>query len=557
MNRMKHLLTAIVILAVLVGCVKKVDVAFTASSVSIAPEGATVEATLTSNGQWSVEAYPEWLSVSPTSGKGDATLTLTALANNSGESRSGEVRVTTKDNSASLTVTQEQSQAESNFITVSPTTIDADVNGGTFEVTVTANCQWTANTTAEWVVCEPASGDGNGTVTVSVSPNTGDVSERETDLVFAGADNILVPVRVTQHSPQLYYLSATPGIVTFEYTGGTEQVNVHSNDNWTASCDADWITLSATSGDGDAVLSVVATENPMMLEARIAEILFHSNTGASASVQVKQEGAPDPHFLEVNPMELIFSKEGGTAEVSISCDTDWQTEIDCEWATLSEQTGTGNGTLTLTVAPNPVAAPRSVSLRVVSGTLVQTAIINQRAGEEPLVGYFSPSTITPSYMGGFQHVNLFSNTSWQLETSSDWISLLTTSGTGDASLDIVIDGNNSPDERSGYINIKNNGQVLGALIVIQEGKPNLFETNITELEARPEGGEYTIQLTANQSWTLNYDVDWLTCSPESGLGSSAIVVTVEALSNLRPRTGHIKIVGSTGVMIMVTVEQHN
>lgn len=554
MNRLKHVLTAVIILTLWVGCGKKVDVALSESNIAFAPQGATAEVALTSNGDWSVDAYPEWLTVSPTSGKGDATLTLTAAANESEATRTGEVRVTTKDNSATLTVTQESGPSYS--ISVNPTAIEASAQGGTYEVTVTATCEWTVNTAASWLHCQPASGNGNATVTVTVDPNEGDTSAREADIIFAGAESTLAPLHVTQLAPIMANISVTPSMIEFEYAGGTQQVTVNSDAEWTAACDAEWITLSATTGSGETHLEVTVTENPAVVQGRSAQVTFRLATGEAALLLVRQEGAPDPHFLEVNPVGFHFGKEGGTSEIAIGCDTDWTANIDCDWASLSTTSGTGNGTLTLTVAPNPIGDPRFVEFKVVSGLLSQVLTVTQDAGDEPLVATFVPDTLYPSYTGGFEHLELLSNTSWYLETENGWITLITSSGEGDASFNIVIDNNNNPDERIGYLYAKHNGQILGTLVVVQEGKPNIFETDMTLIEARIEGGDFTIHLTSNQSWTLNSDVTWISCSPESGLSSSDIIVTVQPASSPRPRTGHIKIVGATGAMINVTVEQN-
>ena len=128
MNKMRCFLAAIVALVVMAGCGKKVDVAWGISSLNIAPEGESVEVALTSNGDWTIDAYPDWLTVSPTSGNGDATITLVAPLNDSDATRSDEVRVTTKDNTATLKVAQEA--MEQDYISVSPDAIECEAEGG-------------------------------------------------------------------------------------------------------------------------------------------------------------------------------------------------------------------------------------------------------------------------------------------------------------------------------------------------------------------------------------------------------------------------------------------
>ena len=102
----------------------------------------------------------------------------------------------------------------------------------------------------------------------------------------------------------------------------------------------------------------------------------------------------------------------------------------------------------------------------------------------------------------------------------------------------------------------NNGQVLGRAIVAQEGKPNILEVDLTEIDARPEGGEYDIHVTANQAWTVTYNVDWISCTPESGFGNGEFTISVEPMPSAQPRTGRLKLTGSTGAEVIITVNQH-
>ena len=243
MNRMKCLLAAVIALVVMAGCGKKVDVAFGTSTLSIAAEGGSVEVSLTSNGDWTIDTYPEWLTVSPTSGNGDATLTLTAPINNSDAARSGEVKVSTKDNSATLTVSQEV--MEKGFIIVNPEMIDCNAEGGIFTLTVNSNCDWSVNTAANWLSCDPISGTGNGTVTVNITPIDGDVEMREVNIIFSNSESLLLAVRVMQHAPIHYSIGIDPTVLAFDYMSGEQTINVLCEGSWTASTEDDWIMLGA------------------------------------------------------------------------------------------------------------------------------------------------------------------------------------------------------------------------------------------------------------------------------------------------------------------------
>ena len=94
------------------------------------------------------------------------------------------------------------------------------------------------------------------------------------------------------------------------------------------------------------------------------------------------------------------------------------------------------------------------------------------------------------------------------------------------------------------------------MVVVQEGKVDILETDITELYVRPEGGSYEIHVSANQAWSVNVDVAWIHCDPLSGFGNKTLTVTVDPLPSLRPRTGHVKISGEAGNSVSILVEQN-
>ena len=176
-------------------------------------------------------------------------------------------------------------------------------------------------------------------------------------------------------------------------------------------------------------------------------------------------------------------------------------------------------------------------------------------GDEPIMASFEPDTMFVSFNGGVQTLQLTSNTTWQLQVSS-WITLITSSGEGDATFDIVVNSNSDPYERIGFVRAIHNGQVLGTMIVVQEGKIDTLEADITELDVRPEGGSFEIQVSSNQSWTVNTDVEWIHCDPLSDFGNKILTVTVDAMEGFRPRTGHVKLSGEMGNSVSITVNQH-
>lgn len=555
MKQLKYFLFVAALAMVFLGCSKPVEVSFATSTQTIEAEGGSVEVSLKSNGEWSIESMADWLTVSPKSGNGDATLTLSAEANTSGEERSAEIKATTKDNSASITVTQEavvQPPQPEDYLNVAPRELECGSDGAEFTVEVSSNIDWIV-TSPDWITSSVTEGSNNATVILTINPVDGEFAElREADVVF-GSSLASDEVHVIQRPDPILNINVTPNNLVFVCTGETKSVVVSTEDAWTATVEENWVTLSQTEGQGDAEISVTVGENPLY-ESRQTSVTFTTAGGIQTIVGIRQDATPDPHFLEVSPLEFQFGKEGGEREITIGCDTDWLFDLDCEWLSLSQISGTGNATVVLTAVPNMITEPRATDFHIKSGELNYRFSVRQEAGDTPLMASFDMDTLSVSYTGGVYSLQLTSNTSWQLQFS-DWISSQIHSGQGDASVSIIVDNNSYAEGRMGYVNVVHNGQVLASLIVAQEGKPNLLEVDFTVLDVRPEGDEIVIHVTSNQAWTVNVDVGWIHCNPLSGFANGTFTVTVDALSSPRPREGHIKVNGETGIDVTITVSQ--
>ena len=554
MKKINYLLFVVALAMSFVGCRKPVEVSFDTTTQEINAQGGSVEIVLKSNGDWTINPTAEWIVVSPMSGKGDATLTLTVEANTTGEDRSTQIKATTKDNTATLVVTQRaQSPQPQYYLNVSPKNYRCGGAGGEFTVEVSSNLDWNV-TVPQWITCSVTEGSNDATVTLTVSPIEDEKIEmREADVLFESSLTS-DKVHVVQTVDPIMGIEIMPKNLEFVCTGETKIIAVFTEDAWTASMDVDWVTLSQTEGQGDAEIRVTLGENPNY-EQRQTTVLFTTAGGAQGMLGIRQEASPNPHFLEVSPLEFQFEKEGGEREISVNCDTGWEFDMACDWLSLSQQSGIGNATVVLTAQPNLLTEPRTNAFFIKSGNLYYELSVTQAPGDTPLMVEFDADTVFVVYTGGLQSLSLTSNTTWQLQASS-WITLITSSGEGDAVFDIAVDSNTDPNNRIGFVSAVHNGQEMANIIVVQEGKPNILETDITELDVRPEGGSYEIQVTSNQSWAVNADVNWIHYEPQSGFGNKILTVTVDPMMGARPRTGHIKLSGETGSLVIITVNQH-
>jgi hypothetical protein len=117
---------------------------------------------------WTTSSDDTWATVNTASGQGTGIVSYTVTANPSTAPRSTTLSI------AGHTVAVTQAGAMCNY-TVSPSAI-AMTTGGTKTVTVTApaGCAWSASSAASWITIDaPAVGEGTGTLTLRMTPNTG------------------------------------------------------------------------------------------------------------------------------------------------------------------------------------------------------------------------------------------------------------------------------------------------------------------------------------------------------------------------------------------------
>ena len=139
------------------------------TSLEVAADGGTVSVDITSNAPWTitVPADGSWATPDAASGEGSKKVTFTIAPNENFEARSVDVTFTAQDKKATVKISQ---AAPVPNLEVNPAAVSFDAEGGSRELTVTSNAPWTVTVTEDWITVDPASGQGNGKVILTVAP---------------------------------------------------------------------------------------------------------------------------------------------------------------------------------------------------------------------------------------------------------------------------------------------------------------------------------------------------------------------------------------------------
>lgn len=173
-------------------------------------------------------------------------------------------------------------------------------------------------------------------------------------------------------------LSVSTNIISVGADGGTTIVTITTNQEWTATTDATWITLGAESGNQSVNIAIEVSAFTEAA-ARSASILVKAGS-LQQTIAVVQSAPVAPGETETSTINVLAL--GGSAEVSVPSGYSFEVESSADWVTVE---GDGS-TMKITVAPNVDATEnRTATVKALFGsdTLVETTINQSWRNVEP------------------------------------------------------------------------------------------------------------------------------------------------------------------------------
>jgi len=146
-----------------------------ASAINAVRAGESTSIGVSSDLDWSVSCDATWVSLSPSSGSGDGTFTLTIDENTSGAIRSATLIVESTNHSDELLselIVITQAAEDAPVLTLSASALNFSAAAIDTAITLLCNKEWTAVSSEEWLVVSPSEGEGDADLTISLSENT-------------------------------------------------------------------------------------------------------------------------------------------------------------------------------------------------------------------------------------------------------------------------------------------------------------------------------------------------------------------------------------------------
>ena len=398
-------------------------------------------------------------------------------------------------------------------------------DAATVGVTTQPECAWSASSEAAWITgLTPSSGQGSAQLQMQVAANP-DGTARQGDIIVNGQR-----ARIRQDAAACRFeLSATEQ--TIPAGGGTGRITVTAPTGcaWSAQADAAWVRLtSGMTGTGSGSVAYTIGSNAGTT-TRSASIVVAGQTVKVTQPATALVPPPATCSVTVSPRDVTFPASGATSSsISVTAASlcEWSATSDSPWISLTGRTsGTGNGTVTFSVASNTGAA-RSGELTIGD----KTVPVNQLATTAACSYTVTPLTISIAAAGSTgTSVSVTSSgaCAWTAASNVSWISIASgSSGSGNGTVTIAIAANSGA-SRSGTLTM------AGQTVTVNQAAAascsySVTPTTVSINAAGGAGTPIAVTTASGCTWTAATSAGWITIlTGATGSGDGSVTYTVQ------------------------------
>lgn len=517
--------------------------------IPISHEGGSASLNVLARSAWTSEVKQSWLSRTPASGDGPATMTVIAEENNDTISRQGEliVKSSVKSNNYSNSVIIEQGsklfRINSSVFENIPST------GQNVSVTIYANEGWQVTSKPSWITTSPSSGSGTDVLTLTIKDNPSANAREGQVKVKSEKSKIVWAINVQQNGR---YLEVSPKELNFTAQSGTQSLVVTTDGVVEFSDIPDWIQIT-NSGN---VYNVQCQENknPDERQATITVSLKDLTSGSlSETVTIKQGGTN--YFLYVSPQSIDCSSSSCKQKASVTTNDSWKIETKPAWITASVSQGDGLSETELTISDNNTASERTdkVVFWGKNSNLRDTIIVSQRGRYLEV----SPKSLTfSSSQTTAQEVSVSTDGTYEATASASWIKV---TQKNDSVLNVKVEEYHATAQRSGTVTVKLKGLSSGSksesVTVTQNGVNGGITVTPSDISVSYSAATKDVTVTTQETWSLTKDANWITSNVTSGTGNKSVRLSISENNTPSERTGQVIFTTGSNSCDTVVVKQ--
>ena len=429
--------------------------------------------------------------------------------------------------------TEANPPADSNkSITITPTTRNFGVNGGGNAIITSGSGTWTASKSEDWITLNATSGSAGYPVAYTVSATT-NVEQRIGYVYVSGNTHTVTQDGVGG--------TISPGNREFESNGGSGTISVSTQNKmlWHAKSNADWISVSATSGLGPgSVTYQVAPYNEVSTRQGTLTVAGNTFTVFQYGSRMKLDSYSTTQNYETHVIPITVNALA-IKEWSVTPNNSWISIVDAG-------NGHGGDLVTIAIGENPSYLARTGTVTIGTETFTVT---QQGRPKEALSFSISPTASTASVEGANAIITVTATPDlpWTARSGANWCSIYAATASGAGNGNIVYSASPNPtlSMRTGTITVTPSGGLSSKThTVTQPGATALISSSGYEFEAAGESCSVEVSVANIVQWSVSESLDWLTVNGStSRTGPDTVVLQAAANDTIYPRSGTVTIAG--------------
>ena len=338
-------------------------------------------------------------------------------------------------------------------------------------------------------------------------------------------------------------------------SGGAVTVHFTATADWTATIGnvraTGWVTVSPVSGkQGEASVTISVAANEGTDERSASVFLECGDNRKTIVVSQKQKDA-----LIVSQQSYQLPAGESEIEVEVEANVAFEVETSDTWIEQISTRSLEKSVLAFRILANDGYDKRSGSIVISSGELRETVHIYQE-GKEKEVLLLSDDLIEVGAGGGTVDVQLQSNVSYicKPEAEYTWVSEPASRAVSTHTLHFEVQPNDTYDMREARFIFIDETEAVSDTLTIRQYAVDEILVSSDPIICEAVGGTFSIEVSANISYTVKTDVSWLKQVAGRGLEQSTLYFSVEENTESVMREGNIIVTGN-GVERMVKVLQ--
>lgn len=515
----------------------------------IGSEGGEVTVTFTASHDWTAAPINDradgWLTVSPSSGPaGNASMKLIAKENDSVDERNATIRI----NASTARLDVQLTQKQKNALTVSASKTEFGPAGGRFTIEVKSNVTYEVEMGKDcgWIRQAGTRGLVSTTLDFTVDANE-EIQKREGEIIIKGEG-----LRETVH---VYQDGSTPAIVltkndfTVSDKGEIIQVEVKSNIDVAVSIDGNassWMEETSTRAMSTSTYYFKVAPNPGY-DPRTGTITFtNTENHLSETVTVTQL---QKDALIIGGGNVNFGVEGGSFEIQVRHNIDYEFTISADWIRKSKTRGLQEDVLIFMVDTNPTLEQRtgviSFTGQDAGGNDLKTDIEVIQEGEVRTL-VLSEKEFAVSDKGETIEIQVTTNLELDIaidKEAEEWIKQTSTKTVTTSSCFFQIAANAGYEPRTGIITFTDPASGMSETVTVHQLQKDALVVGPGTVNVEAEGGTIEITVGHNIDFEYSIEVDWLKKAPTRAFYEETLSFVAEANTSLDERRGTISFRG--------------